>query len=119
MLFMEFFSILFATLSTQFPVLLIWIAGIYLCLSRRERNPQVSQRCLIAFALFLFVTIGSVAITVLNISLFNSDWSPAQISLLTGGLSLLLNIVRAAGWVLILQAIFNQFPPAEKSPDSF
>lgn len=114
-LFSSFLSLLFI----QLPVILLWFAGIYASLTMRDRNPEVSHRCLIAFAIFLITAFLSPLVSLLPIYLTNFDWSIVQTSLTLGIISFAMSIARAIGWGLILHAIFSQFPPAAKEPNPF
>ncbi len=115
----DLFSSFFSILLVQLPVILLWFAGLYASLTMKDRNPEVSQRCLIAFTIFLVTAFASPLTSLLPIYLTNFDWSVVQVGLISGIVSFALNIARAAAWGLILHAIFSQFPAAAKNPDSF
>lgn len=107
------FSPFFSSIATQFPVILVWIIGIILAVVYWKRAPRPAGYTLIALSIFIVTALLGVAINSnLVLGLHARGIPIRQLSLLVGGLNILISLVRAFGWGLILAAIFTAWPQA-------
>jgi hypothetical protein len=104
------------------PVIIVWVIGIILALSRWRRHPRASQFALIAFALMIGATVVVRALYLwLPIAMRNHGWSTREFGTISVAIGIVSTLINAAAWALIICAIFgwrdggqkeNFFPPA-------
>ena len=93
---------------TQLPVILIWLVGIVLAVTRWQRHPKVSLLALIALVLALLETIVNGFLSVwIPVMLTEQGVSTAQMGTVFGIWRFISSIVGAVIWGLVLAAIFR------------
>jgi hypothetical protein len=104
------------------PVIIVWLIGIVLALSRWRRHPQVSRLALIALAISIVNLIVNRFISIwAPLTMRDNGWTTYQIGLFFTALGIITALISAAAWALVICAIFgwrdqrqkeNLFPPA-------
>jgi hypothetical protein len=93
---------------TQLPLLLVWLVGIVLAVTRWQRHPKVSLLALIALVLALLETILNGLLSVwLPMMLTEQGMDSMQIGTVFGVWRFISSIVGAVIWGLVLAAIFR------------
>lgn len=104
-------SIAFSAVSSclpQLPLILVWLVGIVLAVTRWQRHPKVSMLALIALILTLLETIVSNFLSIwLPIMLTEQGTSATQIGTIFGVWRFIASLVGAVIWGLVLAAIFR------------
>ncbi|WKZ39395.1 MAG: hypothetical protein QY328_14110 [Anaerolineales bacterium] len=102
----ELLTSLVISISTQIPILLIWIAGISLSVYFRKRNPKKFLLTLTAFLVFLLDTIANSVFSAWIITNFitSGEPSPQMTQMAVGFISTLGSTL---AWVVLFFAIFN------------
>jgi hypothetical protein len=111
-----------SVLVVSLPVIIVWVIGIALALSRWRRYPQVSRFALIAFAISIVNMVVNRFLTVwLPMTTRDSGWTTTQIGTMFTAIGIITALISAAAWALVICAIFgwrdqrqkeNLFPPA-------
>jgi len=111
-----------SVLVVSLPVIIVWVIGIALALSRWRRHPQVSRFALIAFAISIVNMVVNRFLTVwLPMTMRDSGWTTTQIGTMFTAIGIITALISATAWALVLCAIFgwrdgrqkeNLFPPA-------
>ena len=95
---------IFSTLLFVAPIIIVWLVGIALALSRRRRYPNQSLMLIVAFGLLIGSTlIGSLG-PLFAIALGRD--SPVSVATVVAGVGLFTTLLSLVSWVLILVAIF-------------
>ncbi len=104
------------------PVIIVWVIGIALALSRWRRHPRVSQFALIACAVMIFNTVASRSLTIwMPLAMRDYGWTAVQIGSFFSAVGIITSLISATAWTLAICAIFgwrdqrqkeNFFPPA-------
>ncbi len=103
---MESIRNIFSLLLFAAPPIVVWLVGIGLALSRRQRQPTQSLMLIVAFCLLILSTLIGRLAPLLSIMLgFDSAISMGSIVALISLVTLLLGLI---SWVLILTAIFGK-----------
>jgi multisubunit Na+/H+ antiporter MnhC subunit len=118
-------EVLIPTLSAiaiSTPVIIVWVIGIILALSRWRRHPRVSQFALIACAVMIInLVVGRFLTIGLPITMRDRGWTMSQIGPIFAAIGIITALISAAAWTLVICAIFgwrdqrkkeNLFPPA-------
>jgi hypothetical protein len=108
-----------ASLATQLPLLIVYLVGLRLALSRRAEQPRAMRLALWAFTILLLeVLVGNLAtnwlVAALNTAAVNSD-SGALIALLNG-IGVVRVLVHTLGVALLIRALFPPRPDAVAAP---
>jgi hypothetical protein len=95
-------------LTQHFVVALVWLAGAILAIVTWRQHPRVSRLTLIALAIFFVESgVSTYANLYLPFMLRDRGWTNSRLAVLYYPLaSALLSVIQAAGWGLILAAIF-------------
>jgi len=111
-----------STIVISLPVIIVWVIGIALALSRWWRRPRVSQFALIACAVMIINTVASRSLTVwLPLAMRDYGWTTVQIGSIFTAIGIITALISATAWALVICAIFgwrdqrqkeNLFPPA-------
>jgi len=111
-----------STIVISLPVIIVWVIGIALALSRWRRHPRVSQFALIACAVMIINTVASRSLTVwLPLAMRDYGWTTVQIGSIFAAIGIITALISATAWALVICAIFgwrdqrqkeNLFPPA-------
>jgi hypothetical protein len=105
---MEILFAVLASLLTQLPVFLIWLAGAVLCLVFWKRCPQAALLTLIALILFFVISLlDNYLAVVFPILARGRGWSSSQMSVYFTVKAVLDSLARAIAWALLLPAIFG------------
>jgi hypothetical protein len=109
-------------LGTYTPIIIVWMIGVGLALSRWRRHPQVSRFALIAFAISIVNMVVNRFISVwLPLVMRDNDWTATQIGTMYTAIGIITSLIGAASWAIVLCAIFGWrdgrqkqdfFPPA-------
>jgi hypothetical protein len=118
-------DVLIPTLSAiaiSAPVIIVWVIGIGLALSRWRRHPRVSQFVIIAFAIsFVNLVVNRFLISWAPLAMRDSGWTTTQIGSIFSAIGIITSLISALAWALVLCAIFGWrdggqkqdfFPPA-------
>ena len=90
------------------PVLIVWLIGAVLALARWPRHPQVSASVLISLACMLLAFLVQQAGFHLVLNYFRQPGQSAStVALPLSVVGILASIVRTAGWLAILIAVFG------------
>ena len=110
------------TLVISLPVIIVWVIGIALALSRWRRHPRVSQFALIACAVMLINTAANRSLTIwMPLAMRDYGWTAVQIGSFFSAIGIITSLISATAWALVISAIFgwreqprkeNLFPPA-------
>ena len=96
-------------LVIHLPQFAIWIAGIYLAVSRRQEHPTGYPLAAVAFGLLLAMSFISVIVTtVLPGFMAQRNMSAAQIGIAFSLFSVVSTVVGTVAWVLVLIALFRR-----------
>ena len=111
-----------STILISLPVIIVWVIGIALALSRWRRHPRVSQFALIACSVSIINTVANRFLIIWTpLALRDSGWTAVQIGSIFTAIGLMTTLIGAAAWTLVICAIFgwrdqrqkeNLFPPA-------
>lgn len=104
-------AIFFSTLFPQLPILLIWIVGIGLAVSRWKRHPQVSRLALIGLSGLLILTIISSVTSALLLPLVGRGEVEQGVFV---GVNLGLSLLRTVMWGLVVTAVFGWRRPIDR-----
>ena len=97
-----------SVLVVSLPVIIVWVIGIALALSRWRRYPQVSRFALIAFAISIVNMVVNRFLTVwLPMTMRDSGWTTAQIGTMFSAIGFITALISAIAWALVLCAIFG------------
>lgn len=97
-----------AVISVSLPVIIVWVIGIALALSRWRRHPRVSQFALIACAVMIINTVVSRSLTVwMPLAMRDYGWTTAQIGSIFTAIGIISALISAAAWALVICAIFG------------
>jgi hypothetical protein len=104
------------------PVIIAWVIGIILALSRWRRHPQVSRFALIAFAISIVNLIVNRFISIwAPMTMRDNGWTATQMGMFFTAFGIITALISAAIWAIVICAIFgwrdqrqkeNLFPPA-------
>jgi hypothetical protein len=92
-------------LCWQYPLIFVWIIGIFLAIGRWRRDPQVSAATLIGLGCMLLAAIGQLV--VFSLVLPRSSGSMANFAIFLQLTAAVASLIRAAGWTAMLLAIFG------------
>jgi hypothetical protein len=111
-----------STLVISLPVILVWVIGIALALTRWRRHPRVSQFALIACVLSIINTVANRFLIIWTpLALRGYGWTTYQIGSIFTAIGIMTSLIGAAAWTLVICAVFgwrdqrqkeNLFPPA-------
>lgn len=102
----------------QAPMLLVYLFGMILCAARWRRAPRAAMLALIGIGIMLFTTLlFSFANAYLLANQFSSGRPVARIGQILAFMSLGASILRAAGFALVLAAVFAQRAYMERGFD--
>jgi hypothetical protein len=104
-------GVIFSTVSSclpQLPLLLVWLVGIVLAVTRWQRHPKVSLLALIALVLALLETILNGFLSMwIPVMFTEQGMTPAQIGTAFAVWRFIASIMGAVVWGLVLVAIFR------------
>jgi hypothetical protein len=112
-----------SSIVMSMPLILIWVIGIVLALSRWRRHPRVSLFAIIAFSVFI---VSVIVVSILTARATTAMMSSPNLSVnetipVLGIIVIIQQLISAVAWAFILGAIFgwrdhrekkNYFPPA-------
>ena len=102
----SYFSLATSCLS-QSPLLLVWVGGLFLALTRWEQHPRTSLFTLIAIILEVVALVSSLLlVTWLVPWLFQQGWGMTNIRLALAASTFFHAILSAVAWGLLIYAIF-------------
>ncbi|HKC88414.1 MAG TPA: hypothetical protein VKG02_20680 [Blastocatellia bacterium] len=111
-----------STIVISLPVIIVWVIGIALALSRWRRHPRVSQFALIACAVMLINTAANRSLTIwMPLAMRDYGWTAVQIGSFFSAIGIITSLISATAWTLVICAVFgwrdqrqkeNLFPPA-------
>lgn len=92
----------------QSPLILVWLAGLFLVVTRWERYPRVSLFLLIAILVEFVALISSIFFAVALIPWFyQQGWGAAQIGTAVAASGVFHSILSAIAWGLVIFAAFG------------
>jgi len=119
---MEVLFPILSAIATSTPVIIVWMIGIGLALSRWRRHPRVSQFALIAIVIsFVNLVVNRFISIWLPLKMRDSGWTNTQIGSFFAVVGIITALISAAAWALVICAIFGWrdqgkkqefFPPA-------
>ncbi len=105
-------EVLFSSLGsllTQLPVILVWLAGFILAVTRWQRHPKSSLFLTLALIIFAGQTLfKSIIDFALPVYMIQQGGSGSQMGIVFVGLGVLRAIVAAIAWILVLLAVFSE-----------
>jgi hypothetical protein len=111
-----------STIVISLPVIIVWVIGIGLALSRWRRRPRVSQFALIACVVMIINTVANRSLTLwMPLAMRDYGWTTVQIGSFFTAIGIITSLISATAWTLVICAIFgwrdqrqkeNFFPPA-------
>jgi hypothetical protein len=97
-----------SVISVSLPVIIVWVIGIALALSRWRRHPRVSQFALIACAVMIINTVVTKFLTIwMPLAMRDNGWTSAQIGSIFAAIGIITALISAAAWALVICAIFG------------
>jgi hypothetical protein len=103
----ELFTTL-AVIAGSLPVIIVWVIGITLALSRWRLHPQVSQFALIAFVVMIVLTVANRTLNLwLPLMMHDRGTEPGQIRQISIAIAMVTQLVSAAAWAMALCAVFG------------
>jgi hypothetical protein len=97
-----------SALATYTPVIIVWVIGIALALSRWRRHPRVSQLALIAIAISIVnLVVNRFLVSWLPMAMRDSGWTTTQIGSIFAAIGIITSLIGAVAWALVLCAIFG------------
>jgi hypothetical protein len=102
----SYFSLATSCLA-QSPLLLVWVGGLFLALTRWERHPRTSLFIVIAIVLEV-VALGSSLffVTWLIPLLYEQGWGTTNMGLAVAGSTFFHALLSAIAWGLLIYAVF-------------
>jgi hypothetical protein len=104
-------DILFSSLnvlSFLIPVIIVWVIGIALALSRWKRHPKVSLFAIIAFVVMIGSSVIFRVISAMGpMMMAQSGWAPSEMGPVFAVIGIVSTLITAVAWALILCAIFG------------
>jgi hypothetical protein len=92
---------------TQSPLLLVWVGGLFLAVTRWERHPRTSLFTLIAIALEFVALVSSLFfVTWLIPLLYQQGWGATNMGMAVAGSTFFHAILSAVAWGLLIYAMF-------------
>ena len=111
-----------AAIAMATPVIIVWVIGIAMALSRWRRHPRVSLFALIGCAVMVVITIVSRFLTIsLPAMMAHRGWTFSQLGPIFTAIGVVTSLISAGAWALVICAIFGWrdqrqkeklFPPA-------
>jgi hypothetical protein len=111
-----------SAIAISTPLIIVWVIGIVLALSRWQRHPRVSKFALIACAVMIINTVANRSLTIwMPLAMRDYGWTAVQIGLFFSAIGIITSLISATAWTLVICAIFgwrdqrqkeNLFPPA-------
>ena len=98
-------SILLGSLLTRLPLLLVWLIGIFVAVTRWDRHPRASLLVTVGLAIQLVLGLLDVGFNALVPSLAEARIA-VPLAVVYGAYSAVRSLISAAGWGLVLAAVF-------------
>ena len=118
---MEYLGPTLITLTTLMPVVIVWLIGVILAISRWRSHPQVSLFVIIAFVVMMGAAVVSrVTAMWAPMMMRERGWSMSEVGTIITSINIAYALINATAWALVLCAIFgwrahpkkeNLFPP--------
>jgi hypothetical protein len=97
-----------SVIAISIPVIIVWLIGIALSLSRWRRRPRVSKLALIACAVMIINTVVNRVLTIwMPLAMRDYGWTSAQIGSIFTAIGIITALISAAAWALVICAIFG------------
>ncbi len=96
---------LLSGLCSQIPLVIVWIVGVVLAISRWQRHPRVSAALVIGIACMLSAIVGRQLSFSLLLPVLRR--STADASIYWQIVAAIVSLIRAAGWAAMFVAIFG------------
>jgi len=110
---MIFYQQLTRNFVVQLPFLMVYIAVLVLVIIRLKRYTQAATLAIVAMAVFILSSLLSMSAGYLPALLQGSAQLAGPVSVVIGYASLITGIISAAGWILLIAAVFAfRKPPA-------
>ncbi|HEU0178929.1 MAG TPA: hypothetical protein VFV58_32085 [Blastocatellia bacterium] len=119
---MEALLPILSAITISLPVIIVWVIGIAMALSRWRRHPRVSLFALIGCAVMIVNSIVSRVVTIsLPVTMAHRGWTYSQLGPIFTAIGVVSALISAGAWALVICAIFgwrdqrqkgNLFPPA-------
>jgi hypothetical protein len=96
------------SMATLIPMIIVWVIGLALSLSRWRRHPQVSQFALAAFVMMIGgATLVRAAYIWVPIAMRDYGWSTTQTGTIFAGIGIVSALINTAAWTFVVCAIFG------------
>lgn len=96
-------------LAVAIPLFLIWIIGVIVAIARWKQDPRKAILTLLGIFLIAFVFLLEITWNTFGIRWINTNPSVFRLGrTLVIAIPLLLNLLKAGGWILILLAVFSK-----------
>src|SRR5262245_12280759 len=118
---MEYVVPTLISLTTLIPVVIVWLVGVILAISRWRSHPQVSLFVTIAFVVMMGASVV-IRITSMWAPMIMRErgWSLSEVGTILTSINIAYALINASAWALVLCATFgwrahpkkeNLFPP--------
>jgi hypothetical protein len=105
-------SFLISNIVYHIPIYLVWLAGILLACSTRERNPKASLYTILAIASMFVFSLISMYVGMMPLIWRDRGYNLVRIGMITAGANILLAVLNACCFGLLLAAIFIERKPS-------
>ena len=112
----------FGAIATLAPIIITWVVGIVLALSRWRRHPRVSLFAIIAFFMLISARVVTRFLYIWTPTIMRDrGWSTSELGTIFAVIGAVSALIDTAAWALVICAIFgwrdqrqkeNFFPPA-------
>ncbi len=103
---MIFYQELTRSFVVHLPFLMVYIAVLIMAVMRQKKFPQVTTLVIVSMAVFILSNLLSMSIGYLPALMRGSAWLAGPVSAVIGYASLITGIISAAGWILLIAAVF-------------
>jgi|WetSurMetagenome_2_1015567.scaffolds.fasta_scaffold329605_2 hypothetical protein len=104
----EILMITISNMATHIPVYLVWLAGIFLAIDSRKRNPRSSLFAILAIAFMFALNLIGIFMSTLPMRLNKQGYTMLNIGMILSVANIAMSILSAGGWGLLLAAIFSE-----------
>lgn len=109
-----------AAMASLIPMIIVWVIGVALALSRWRRHPRVSLFALIAFLTLIGVTVIVRAVYIwLPVAMRDHGWSTSEVGTIFTAVGIVSALVNAFAWAFVICAIFGWRGKSQKENLSF
>ena len=107
--------------GTYLPVVVIWIVGVIVSLTRWKRHPKISMLALIGLLGFLVMFLLNMIVNIWASQTFyksGDSWTPDQVETFYTVKGIITSLIDAGLWALVVSAIFARRGEPSRLPQA-